>query len=82
MLGEITSGDATSGAVGAVVGEFTGTVLAAEIKEALKSGEVAPDTALRWKDAGVDFSKLAAGLVVASIGGDIDVAAAGRCALR
>ncbi|MFV0421724.1 polymorphic toxin type 17 domain-containing protein [Oleidesulfovibrio sp.] len=75
VLGEITSGDATSGAVGAVVGEFTGTVLAAEIKEALKSGEVAPDTALRWKDAGVDFSKLAAGLVAASIGGDIDVAA-------
>ena len=75
VLGEITSEDAASGAMGAVVGEFTGEMLKAEIEEAVLAREITPAQALKWTDAGVDLSKLAAGLVAAGVGANVDVAA-------
>jgi len=75
VLGEITDNDAASGALGAMIGEFTGSILADEIKQALLAGEVTPAQAAQWTNAGVDLSKLAAGLVAAGVGANVDVAA-------
>ncbi|WP_419785537.1 DUF637 domain-containing protein [Pseudodesulfovibrio sp.] len=75
VLGEISSENAASGALGAVVGEFTGGILKGEIEEALLAREITPAQALKWTDAGVDLSKLAAGLVAAGVGANVDVAA-------
>ncbi|MCJ2164789.1 MULTISPECIES: DUF637 domain-containing protein [unclassified Pseudodesulfovibrio] len=68
-------GDGVSGAIGGVVGEITGEALAGEIEEALLSGDIASSRIKEWTDAGVDLSKLAAGLAAAAAGQDIDTAA-------
>ncbi|QJB56877.1 DUF637 domain-containing protein [Pseudodesulfovibrio sp. zrk46] len=67
--------DIASGAIGGAVGEMTGEMLSNEIQEAMLTGSIEPKDAKRWIDAGVDLSKLAAGLAAAASGGDIDTAA-------
>ncbi|BCS88796.1 DUF637 domain-containing protein [Pseudodesulfovibrio sediminis] len=68
-------GDGVSGAIGGAVGEITGEALAGEIKQALKDGNIDPTQVQDWMAAGVDVSKLAAGLVAAAAGQDIGTAA-------
>lgn len=68
-------GDGVSGAIGGVVGEITGEALASEIEEAMLSGDISPTQAKEWLDAGVDLSKLSAGLAAAVAGADIKTAA-------
>ncbi|WP_229590775.1 DUF637 domain-containing protein [Pseudodesulfovibrio sediminis] len=68
-------GDGVSGAIGGAVGEITGEALAGEIKQALKDGNIDPTQVQDWMAAGVDVSKLAAGLVAAAADQDIGTAA-------
>ncbi|QJB56882.1 DUF637 domain-containing protein [Pseudodesulfovibrio sp. zrk46] len=70
-----SGGNGISGAIGGVAGEITAEALANEIEESLLSGEITPEKAKRWSDAGVDIARLAAGLAAVAAGGDIDAAA-------
>jgi len=70
-----TGGDVASGVIGGAVGEITGEFLSKEIEDALRAGDIDPTKVHQWMDAGVDVSKLAAGLVAAAAGGDVNTAA-------
>lgn len=67
--------DAASGAIGGVVGEIAAQELSRVLTEKLDSGTITPKEVGAWMDRGVDVSKLAAGLVAAAVGADVNTAA-------
>jgi filamentous hemagglutinin len=68
-------GDGVSGAIGGVTGEITGEILADQVEDAMLNGYISPVQAKQWLDAGVDLSKLSAGLAAAVAGKDFSAAA-------